>query len=92
MLIVAVAGILGWFSCFFVGARADWFLNVHPEYSQPASERSAMIRTKYHEGYVEPSYAIMFKRSETWNVGFWILILIGGLGWSVLKDQDRNKK
>jgi hypothetical protein len=70
----------------------DRRLNAHPEYSQPTSERTFIIHTKYHEGYVEPSYAKTFERSETWNLGFWIMILVGGLGWSALKDQDKSKK
>ena len=87
LLIVAGAGGLGFLGCIVVGIAADRRLDAHPLYSQPNNERTVAIRTKYHEGFVEPDYAQRFDRSETWSLYFWIMGLIGSLGWFVLRQN-----
>jgi hypothetical protein len=91
LLVVAAAGILGFLSCFVVGATADRRLNAHPEYSEPSAQRTVVIRTKYHDGFVEPSYAQRLDRSEKWYLYFWIMILVGSLGWFALKGSGSKK-
>ena len=91
LLVIAAAGLLGFLGCFAIGTAADWRLEAHPEYRRTNAERTVLIRTKYHEGFVAPSYAERFNRSEDWTTYFWIVALLGSLGWFALKKDGSNE-
>jgi hypothetical protein len=91
-LTMLAAGMLGWLGCFYLAASADSRLDAHPEYSRPGPDRTTLIHTKYHDGYVEQEYADRIANSERLQLVFYGLMLVGGLGWAAYKKQESRQR